>query len=123
MNIENFIAAGKSAFGNHFVTEMAERLSVSDRTVRNWVTGKYALPSTIGADVQRVLHSRITEINEAIKMTAEKFLMNPLTGAVDTEENWLAEMPTWDEDHEECKRQFETLVKVFKNEDGVWIEV
>lgn len=56
-------------------------------------------------------------------MTAEKFLMNPLTGAVDTEENWLAEMPTWDEDHEECKLQFETLVKVFKNEDGVWIEV
>ncbi|EPJ3296516.1 hypothetical protein VNI85_22290 [Klebsiella variicola] len=122
MNIEAFIAAGKAAFGNHFVTEMAERLSVSDRTVRHWVTGKYALPSTIGADVQRVLHSRITEINEALKMTTEKFLMNPFTGSVDTEENWLAEMPTWDEDLAECKRQFDTLVEVVKNEDGDWVE-
>lgn len=122
MNIEAFIAAGKAAFGNHFVTEMAERLSVSDRTVRHWVTGKHALPSTIGADVQRVLQSRITEINEALKMTTEKFLMNPFTGSVDTEENWLAEMPTWDEDPEECKRQFDTLVEVVKNEDGDWIE-
>ncbi|AUB47402.1 Uncharacterised protein [Klebsiella pneumoniae] len=55
-------------------------------------------------------------------MTTEKFLMNPFTGSVDTEENWLAEMPTWDEDPEECKRQFDTLVEVVKNEDGDWIE-
>lgn len=40
--------------------------------------------------------------------------MNPFTGSVDTEENWLAEMPTWDEDPEECKRQFDTLVEVVK---------
>lgn len=122
MEKEIFIAAGEAAFGKHFVTEMANRLSVSDRTVRHWISGKYALPATIGADVQQVLRSRMTEINEAIKMTDEKYLMNPFTGSVDTEENWRAEMPTWDEDPAECERQFNTLVEVVKNDSGDWVK-
>ncbi|HBR1366646.1 TPA: hypothetical protein L9L56_004470 [Klebsiella pneumoniae] len=60
------------------------------------------------------------EAAEAINTT--KFLMNPLTGSVDTEENWLAEMPTWDEDPAECRRQFDTLIEVVKDAEGNWIE-
>ena len=29
-----------------------------------------------------------------------KYLMNPATGSVDTEENWLAEMPSWEGDQQ-----------------------
>lgn len=49
-----------------------------------------------------------------------KYLMNPATGSVDTEENWLAEMPTWEGDQQ---AQFASLVEVVKHEDGQWVEV
>lgn len=123
MEIQQFIAAGEAAFGKHFVTEMANRLSVSDRTVRHWVNGKYALPATIGADVHQVLQSRVNEITEAINMTVEKYLMNPDTGSVDTEENWRAEMYGWDEDRTECEHQFDALIEVEKDQNGDWAEV
>lgn len=123
MNRDAFIAASEAAFGNHFVKEMSERLSVSDRTVRYWVTGKYALPSTLGADVQKVLEDRLIEISEALKMAKEVFLMNPFTGSVDTEESWRSEMPEWDEDPTECQRQFDTLIEVVKDENDNWVEV
>ncbi|HHN8578944.1 TPA: hypothetical protein ACRR44_005286 [Klebsiella quasipneumoniae] len=51
-----------------------------------------------------------------------KMLMNHYTGSVDTEENWLCEMPTWDDDPAECQRQFDTLVEVVKTENGDWVE-
>ena len=68
MTREEFIAAGNAAFGHHFVTEMAERLSVSDRTVRNWVAGKYAIPDGIAADVREILASRMRNIERVIKL-------------------------------------------------------
>lgn len=124
MNRETFIAAGKAAFGERWQTDMARALGVSDRAVRNWVAGKYQLPATLSADVKIILEQRRTEIEEAIKMTAEKFLMNPATGSVDTEENWLAEMPTWeDADGKTPQEQFDSLVEVKKDDDGQWVEV
>lgn len=50
----------------------------------------------------------------------DKHLMNPATGSVDTEENWLAEMPTWEGDQQ---AQFDSLVEVEQDRDGVWVEV
>lgn len=38
-----------------------------------------------------------------------KYLMNPATGSVDTEESWLAEMPSWEGDQQE---QFDQLIEV-----------
>lgn len=122
MKKETLIAAGEAAFGPRWQTDIAEALGVSDRTVRNWISGKYQIPSTISADIVLILNRRKTEIEEAITMTTEKFLMNPATGSVDTEENWLAEMTSWDEDPEECQRQFDTLIEVVKDKNGDWVE-
>ncbi|HCA9725818.1 TPA: helix-turn-helix domain-containing protein [Klebsiella pneumoniae] len=122
MEIETFIAAGEAAFGPRWQTEMASALGYSDRTLRKWLTGENPLPSLIAADVVRVLEERKNKIMEAIEISKDKFLMNPPTGSVDTEENWLAEMPTWDEDPAECRRQFDTLIEVVKDADGNWIE-
>lgn len=48
-----------------------------------------------------------------------KFLMNPATGSVDTEENWLAEMSEWEGDQQ---AQLDALVEVVKDESGDWVE-
>ncbi len=52
-----------------------------------------------------------------------KYLMNPATGSVDTEESWAAEMQTWSDDQQEAQRQFESLIEVELAEDGNWKEI
>lgn len=123
MNKDKFIAAGKAAFGERWQTDMAVALDVSDRAVRAWVAGKYQLPNTISADVKIILERRMEEIKEAIDMVVEKFLMNPETGSVDTEGNWLAEMPQWEESNGRTpQEQFDSLIEVVKDASGQWVE-
>ncbi|UAN18597.1 MULTISPECIES: helix-turn-helix domain-containing protein [Enterobacter] len=123
MDKNQLIAAGEAAFGSRWQTDMAEALGVSDRTVRKWVSGDNRIPAKLSADIVIMLKNRKFKIEEAIAMTTEKFLMNPVTGSVDTEENWLSEMPSWDEDPAECQRQFDTLIEVEKTQNGEWVEV
>jgi DNA-binding transcriptional regulator YdaS (Cro superfamily) len=66
MNKEQFIASGQAAFGAHFVTEIAKRLNVSDRTVRHWVSGKYSIPATLLPEFIAILIERKTAIENAI---------------------------------------------------------
>lgn len=81
-------------------------------------------------------------INESIKyfivlfiiedyiMSKEKYLMNPYTGSIDTEENWRSEMPFWEvSDHlskEQADRvrlnQFNSLIEV-TNKSGQWVAI
>jgi hypothetical protein len=50
--------------------------------------------------------------------------MNPATGSVDTEENWLAEMKFWEEnDGIDRKTQFKSLIEVIKDKEGNWIDM
>ena len=123
MKKEKLIAAGTAAFGHRWQTDLSNALGVSDRTIRNWLSGKYQIPSTVSADIVIILNRRKAEIIEAIAMVTEKYLMNPFTGSVDTEENWLSEMPTWNDDPKECQRQFDTLIEVTKNDSGDWVKV
>lgn len=49
----------------------------------------------------------------------QKMLMNPFTGSVDTEENWLLDSKTWEKsDGKTVKEQLASLVEVefIKNE-------
>ena len=50
----------------------------------------------------------------------ERCLMNPATGSVDTESQWLSDMTTWEGDAQE---QFDSLVEVVKNTYGDWVEI
>jgi hypothetical protein len=67
--------------------------------------------------------------------TYTPYLMAVDSGAVDTEENWLSEMPTWEiynaegndfptpeQEEEERQRQYDLLVRV-KKVEGCWVEV
>ena len=64
-----------------------------------------------------------------------KFLMHTDTGSVDTDAQWLADMPTWEvytpeggyfatseQEQAERQRQYAALVEV-KKVDGQWVEV
>lgn len=55
-----------------------------------------------------------------------KYLMNPVTGSVGTEESWLSEMSEWEvgggHDHKSRDDQFRTLIEVVKDENGDWVE-
>jgi hypothetical protein len=60
-------------------------------------------------------------------MKKETYLMNPMTGSVDTEENWKAEEQAWDTEHGDDEDMgdfgFDTLIEVEKDADGEWVEV
>lgn len=52
----------------------------------------------------------------------QKMLMNPATGSVDTEENWIAEMKDWETATGQTQQeQFDSLEEVVLNEKGEWI--
>lgn len=53
------------------------------------------------------------------------YLMHPITGFVDTRENWLLDMQNWepdevDENNPSAQEQFDRLVEVEKDENGEW---
>ena len=54
-----------------------------------------------------------------LESTTERYLMNPVTGSVDTESQWLSDMTTWEGDAQD---QFDSLIEVAKNTDGDWVE-
>lgn len=124
-NIEKLIAAGEAAFGNQWQTDISRALGVNVRTVRSWLSGKYQMPSLIFADITKILEERKLLIDEVLKMTKETYLMNPVTGSVDTKENWLSEMPEWEtnQDGLTAQQQFDTLIEVVKDKNGDWVEV
>lgn len=52
------------------------------------------------------------------------YLMNLVTGSVDTRENWLSEMQDWEvnQDGLTPQQQFESLVEVVLDENNNWVE-
>ena len=62
------------------------------------------------------------EVGAQDDKASNDMLMNPATGSVYSRGNWLAEMSTWNENSKECQRQFDSLVKVVRDENGDWIE-
>ena len=58
-------------------------------------------------------------------MGKEIYLMNPVSGEVDTRENWVDEMRGWElsTDGLSPQQQFDLLREVKKDESGNWVEV
>jgi hypothetical protein len=58
-----------------------------------------------------------------------RFLKHPVTGAIQPEEKWLEEMPTWQEHSLDQGRfrsreqQFADLIEVVEDENGEWVAV
>ncbi len=56
------------------------------------------------------------KILKSRNFTGHEMLMNPMTGSVDTAENWACEI-------EDNSSDFETLIEVAKDEGESWVEV
>ncbi|ENE6639053.1 hypothetical protein ABNR98_004462 [Salmonella enterica] len=124
MNKETLKNIGELIFGKRWQTDIAKALGVDSRVVRFWSTGEREIPLTQIASLKRLLKSRKNCIDDALNMITEKFLMNPKTGTVDTEENWLAEMPNWEATvNGTPELQFASLIEVEKDENGDWVEI
>ena len=51
--------------------------------------------------------------------SGEVMLMNPVSGSVDTLENWISDSENWEGD---IQAQLDSLTEVVKDSDGSWIE-
>jgi hypothetical protein len=51
-----------------------------------------------------------------------EYLMNPHSGTVQTDVEWLAEMHEWGDDEKTREEQFKSLIPVVKDENGDWVE-
>jgi hypothetical protein len=65
--IERFAVIGRALYGPAWQTEFARRLGISDRTVRNWLSGSRGLPDTIWADLDRLLREQRDLIERLIR--------------------------------------------------------
>lgn len=57
-----------------------------------------------------------------MKNKNEILFMNPVTGSVDSYENWVADILIWDDSEMTIAEQLATLVPVEKDQDGNWVE-
>lgn len=65
---------------------------------------------------------KITDKDDADMGEVPKMLMNPCTGSVDTEENWLAEMKDWETSTGQTQQeQFDSLIEVVQDAEGNWV--
>jgi len=67
MNREFLESAGKLLFGNRWQTDIAELISVNDRTVRRWISGKSEIPAGIKPNIISALKNRQKMIADFVK--------------------------------------------------------
>ncbi|WP_312738311.1 hypothetical protein [Atlantibacter hermannii] len=79
MKKEQLIEIGTALFGKHFVTELAQRLGVSDRTVRHWIAEKYNIPAGVYLALLSIVNERMNEIN----LISERYNMNASKNIID----------------------------------------
>jgi DNA-binding transcriptional regulator YdaS (Cro superfamily) len=79
-----FQKVGEALYGSRWQTDMAAALGVSDRTVRRWAGGKFPLPSTIWAEIARILNAARHGINEIVpEVLAQMTLSSTMPAAPD----------------------------------------
>ena len=67
MDREIFITICRAAYGENFATPISRELNVTDRSVRRWVSGQYAIPD-IGDELIQILERRAREIEDACRL-------------------------------------------------------
>jgi len=61
------IQVGEALYGPRFQRELAEALSVNERTMRRWVAGDFEPPASLQADIVRLLRDRRDIINALVR--------------------------------------------------------
>lgn len=78
MNIELLKTAGTAAFGNQWQTDLSQKINVSPRAMRYWVSGEREMPK-IANELVTMLETRKRDINKAITALTAMPLRNVYT--------------------------------------------
>lgn len=67
-NLEKLIKVGETAFGKNWQSPLARYLGVSDRTVRNFLSGASRTPADLSGRLLAALEAKQAEIEAAISL-------------------------------------------------------
>jgi hypothetical protein len=62
-------AAGHALYGGRWQTALAHDLHVSDRTMRRWLAGEFAIPHAVAVELRAVLVERLNTIGGMVPYT------------------------------------------------------
>jgi len=85
----------------------------------------YSQKKTLGDAwvIDQVFYSKDKLLAFINKLPEPIYLMHPVTGVVDSQNYWLSKMYFWHEDPVQCKKDFDALIRVVKNENGDWVNL
>jgi hypothetical protein len=72
MHPEELADAGRALYGDRWQTPLARDLHVTDRTVRRWLVGEFAIPAEAEQGIRSALEGRLEAIGGMVK-----FSVNP----------------------------------------------
>ncbi|VVA47935.1 hypothetical protein SERVES_01656 [Serratia ficaria] len=67
-NLEKLIKVGEIAFGKNWQSPLARYLSVSDRTIRNFISGSSRTPADLSGRLLAALEAKQAEISAAMEL-------------------------------------------------------
>jgi hypothetical protein len=72
---EELADAGRALYGDRWQTPLARDLRVTDRTMRRWLAGEFAIPPEAERGIRSALEGRLNAIGSIVKSS-----INPRTG-------------------------------------------
>jgi len=69
MTPDDLATAGRALYGDRWQTSLARDLHVSDRTMRRWLAGEFAIPAAVAAELRAVLIGRSNAIGSIVRYT------------------------------------------------------
>lgn len=67
-NLEKMIATGEIAFGKNWQSPLARYLGVSDRTIRNFISGKSRTPADLSGRLIAAIEAKQAELSAAMDL-------------------------------------------------------
>ncbi|HEX3885562.1 MAG TPA: hypothetical protein VHW66_23115 [Stellaceae bacterium] len=69
MTPNDIAAAGRALYGERWQTSVARDLHVSDRTVRRWLTGEFAIPAEAERGIRSAVEDRLETLGGILKFS------------------------------------------------------
>lgn len=67
-NLEKMIAVGKAVYGDNWQSPISRSLNISDRTIRNFISGKSRIPADMSARLLFAMELELIKIKTAIEI-------------------------------------------------------
>jgi len=72
-DVQRLIDIGQALYGERWQTDLSNALQLSSvRRVRQWLNNERAIPGNIWADIERLIHDRNAQINQALEIISKR---------------------------------------------------